>query len=402
MFKPELLAPAGSLDKLKTAIGYGADAVYLAGQKYSLRSAAENFNLEQLSDAVTLAHNNGTKVYVVLNSFPHDHDLQDLDQFVSNIAELIVDGVIASDLGVIQIVRANSNLPIHLSTQASCLNLESAFFWKNQGVTRLILGREASISDAGAIKRATGLEVELFIHGSMCMAYSGNCTISNFTKGRDSNRGGCSQSCRFSYSLENQPRTACETNAFFMSSKDLLGIELLPHFFNEKIDSIKIEGRMRSPLYAGLTSKVYRQALDHYHEHHTLLPEQLSEWINQLNSVPHRDYMTGNLLAPVSQNSTLLREPNPAESGDRGQFVGLIRKIDKSKNYMLVDVRCAIERGQTIELIPFKAPAQTLKIDFLQNALGQDIQRAEVNTMARLSLNSLAEVNCLVRKESRP
>ena len=199
---PELLAPAGSLEKLKVAVSYGANAVYLGGQKFGLRSAAENFTIEELEEGVAFAHERNAQVYVVLNSFFHDKDFDTLDEFIKELERLKVDALIVSDPGVISHISKNSNLEIHLSTQASCLNVESAKMWKRLGVTRVVLGREVTVAEAGKIKRESGLEVEMFVHGSMCMAYSGNCVISNYTQGRDSNRGGCAHSCRFDYKLE--------------------------------------------------------------------------------------------------------------------------------------------------------------------------------------------------------
>ena len=224
---PELLAPAGSLEKLKVASLYGADAVYLGGQKFGLRAASDNFTFSELIEGVEFAHSNGTLVYVVLNGFLHDQDIEDLGEFVSFLEEIKVDAVICSDLGVVEFVSQNSNLTIHLSTQASCLNSYSGKLWKKMGVKRLILGRECSIEDGAKIKKETGLEVEMFIHGAMCMAYSGNCVISNYTAGRDSNRGGCAHSCRFEYSLDVSKYDTKSTEgkkSFFMSSKDLNGI----------------------------------------------------------------------------------------------------------------------------------------------------------------------------------
>ena len=186
----EILAPAGNLEKLKVAVLYGADAVYIGGQKYGLREASENFTYDEIREGVEFAHQHQSKVFVVLNGFLHDSDLETLPEFLSFLENVGVDAVIVSDLGVIATVRKFSNLEIHLSTQASCLNVEAAKFWKDQGVKRVVLGREVSIPEAALIKRESGLEVELFIHGSMCMAYSGNCVISNYTQGRDSNRGG--------------------------------------------------------------------------------------------------------------------------------------------------------------------------------------------------------------------
>lgn len=417
MRKPELLAPAGSLDKLKAAVAYGADAVYVAGQKYGLRSAAENFTLDELAEGVAIAHEGqsstsafsgakvrrSTKVYVVLNSFLHDADLPGLRTFLKDIESIRVDGVIASDLGVITEVSTHTKIPIHLSTQATCLNEASAQLWKKMGVSRLILGREASIQDAGRIKRATGLEVELFIHGSMCMAYSGNCTISNFTQGRDSNRGGCAQSCRFSYSLEFPSGQRAE-HRFFMSSKDLMGIDLLPAFFEEEIDSVKIEGRMRSPMYAGLISKIYRDAIDSYA---ALMPkgaagiaawrERLPAWSHELTKLPHRDYMSGSLEAPADLGSTLDDvDSQRVEEVSGAEYLGIVRRVEPGQ-YLLVEVKNKFSQGMKVELVPFVGPSILSEVNPLLNSVGDPISEAKVANLVRIPYLESVQVGNLVR-----
>lgn len=395
MKKPELLSPAGSLEKLKVAVKYGADAVYLAGQKFGLRSAADNFTPEELEEGAQFAHEHGAKVYLVLNAFLHDSDLEDLPPFIGRINELKVDGVIASDIGVISMVSKNCRLPIHLSTQASCLNKNSGSFWRRMGVTRLILGREVSIKDASQIKKETGLEVELFIHGSMCMAYSGNCTISNFTQGRDSNRGGCAQSCRFKYKL-NFPNGRLVEGISFLSSKDLNGLELLPSFFDHEIDSLKIEGRMRSPLYAALVTKTYREAIDAYQISPEQFTSSLSYWQSELQGIPHREYMTGNLLTPASLDSVFLGDNDRTQKGFA--YLGNICSV-KEGEYVLVSVRNSFLRAEQIELVPSLGKAILLRPEWLKNAVGESIEKAKVNTIVRLPYVKGAQENQVLRRQ---
>ena len=263
-FLPELLAPAGSLEKLKTAVLYGADAVYFAGQEFGLRAAADNFTLDEIREGVEFAHSRGAKTYVVLNGFLHDSDLENLPAFVRFLKDVGVDAVIVSDPGVAMVVREHGPIPLHVSTQASVMNTYGALAWKELGAVRVVLGREVSIREAGRIQREAGIEIELFVHGAMCMAYSGHCVISNFTQGRDSNRGGCAHSCRFSYDVKFE--SGQHESSFVMSSKDLEGLMALPQFVEEGIVSLKIEGRMKGPLYAATTTRVYRAALDYYRE----------------------------------------------------------------------------------------------------------------------------------------
>ena len=234
MWKPELLAPAKNLERLKVAIAYGADAVYLGGQKYGLRTRADNFTDYDLEIGVAFAHQHDAKVYVTLNAFLHDADFEGLEKYCQFLESIGVDAVIVSDLGVLRVVQ-HSNLNIHLSTQASCLNSYAARLWKEMGVKRLIVGRELSIAEAGLIRRS-GIDVEMFAHGAMCMAYSGHCTISNFTAGRDSNRGGCIQSCRLPYHLQSKnPRPLMGED--FVSSKEMY----TPRHFRDGACSGEIE-----------------------------------------------------------------------------------------------------------------------------------------------------------------
>ena len=378
---PELLAPAGSLEKLKVAVLYGADAVYLGGQKFGLRSAADNLTYQELEEGVEFAHERGAKVFVVLNSFLHDKDLDELPEFIHFLNEIKVDAVIISDLGVVRTFRKLSSIPIHLSTQASCLNKEAARFWKKMGVSRIVLGREVNLHEAAEIKKETGLEIELFIHGSMCMAYSGNCVISNYTSGRDSNRGGCAHSCRFEYSLSGEDSTGKkELKSFFMSSKDLKGIGVLPEFIKYGIDSLKIEGRMKSHLYAGTTSKVYSEALSYYKENGDFLSSDLYAWKKELNKITHREYHEGNLTEKAGSESIYSeRETEEKEF----VVVGIVLQVIKEK-FMLVEVRSAFSPGEELELLPFKGEALKFKPSVIENVSGDVFEKTKPGLLVKL------------------
>lgn len=360
-FIPELLAPAGSLEKLKVATLYGAHAVYLGGQSFGLRSAAENFTSVELREGVEFAHARGTKVFVVLNSFLHDHDLENLVDFICELEQLKVDAVIVSDLGVIETIKKYTNLEIHLSTQASCLNIASAMLWKKMGVKRVVLGREVSIADAKKIKQATGLEVELFIHGSMCMAYSGNCVISNYTQGRDSNRGGCAHSCRFEYQLDFKNPDIAAKNSYFMSSKDLMGIRLLQDFIDAEIDSLKVEGRMKSHHYAGTVSQVYSEALNFYRKHGHFLSDDLERWENELRKVSHRDYTEGSLIEEAGSDSIYHEREGVIQDF---QVIGVVSQTLKDQ-CILLEVRSPFTQKCEVEIVPFSGgPIHVAELEF--------------------------------------
>jgi putative protease len=393
---PEVLAPAGSLDKLKVAVLYGANAVYVGGQKFGLRTAAENFTLDELREGVMFAHERQAKVYVVLNSFLHDKDLSELPDFVGFLQEIGADAVIVSDLGVVQTVRELSAIPIHISTQASTLNTESAKIWKKAGASRIVLGREVSVKEAGKIRREADIEIEMFIHGSMCMAYSGHCVISNFTQGRDSNRGGCAHSCRFEYSLEGLD-TLEKKKAFFMSSKDLEGLRVLPQFIEEGIDSLKIEGRMKSHLYVGTMSKIYSEALTFYAQHGHLLSDDLLCWEEELSKVSHRSYTEASLMVRAGADSIFNERENFSQ--DEWQMVGSVVEANP-KAGIVIEVKNAFNQGDKLEVLPFRGSALKLEAIEIMDLGMKPIVRTKPTTLVRLPYFEGVQAMHLIRQRS--
>ena len=354
---PELLSPAGSLEKLKVVLSYGANAVYLGGQKYGLREAGDNFSDEELREGIGFAHSRGAKAYVVLNAFLHDSDFRELPKFLRFLEELKVDAVIVSDMGVIATVKEYSNLNIHLSTQASCLNSEAALWYRRLGVKRIILGREADIGEAEKIKKMSGLEIEMFIHGSMCSAYSGNCVISNYTRGRDANRGGCAHSCRLEYNLSSKEN---QTQAFFMSSRDLNGLRLIPQLAKAGIDSVKVEGRMKGHYYGGVVTKIYAQALNIYHRQGLLSLDQLRLWEEELDKVSHRSYYEGGLNTSTRQDQTIITTYDKRLHQESEYMVaGVVIESVLSK-HLLVQAKNGFPVDAELELIPFEGGSISL------------------------------------------
>ena len=382
----ELLAPAGNLDKLKTAVLYGANAVYLAGQKFSLRGASDNFSETELLEGVLFARKNNCKTYVTLNAFLHDQDLKQLPQYVSFLEKCGVDAVIVSDLGVMTVVQQNSELAVHLSTQASCLNVHSAKLWKSLGAKRLVLGREVSLEEAGKIRKEAEIEVELFIHGAMCMAFSGNCTISNYTAGRDSNRGGCVQSCRFSYSAIPDSAESADVSpenlpSSLMSSKDLRGMDLLPEFLKTGVDSIKVEGRMKSSLYAATTTSAYSRALkwcDSTSKREW--PEKLKELSSMLEKIPHRGYTEGSLQNAADAESIYQGERNSRNSSY--EIAGTVMEVDDGKSFTLL-TQNAFEHGRTLEVLTFEGKVIEVPTNEMQNISRLPVLKAKPNRLLR-------------------
>ncbi|MBU4263163.1 MAG: U32 family peptidase [Proteobacteria bacterium] len=267
----ELLAPAGSLEKLRTVIHYGADAVYLGGKEFSLRAHATNFSEDDLQQAVNFAHARQVRVFVTVNIFAHNRDLGRLPAYLQRLAEIEVDGLIISDPGVLRVARqVVPAMSIHLSTQANVTNVESALFWQEQGVSRLNLARELTLAEIRQIKQAISAKIEVFVHGALCISYSGRCLLSLYLTGRDANQGNCAHPCRYDYRLQEEKRPGqffpVEENGrgtYIFNSKDLCLINRLPEIFAAGVDSIKIEGRMKGIYYAGGIVRIYRAALDH-------------------------------------------------------------------------------------------------------------------------------------------
>lgn len=388
---PELLCPAGSLEKLKTAILYGADAVYLGGQSYGLRQAADNFTENELKAGVDFCHQYGAKAYVVLNSFLLDEDFAGIDHFLTLLEQACVDAVIVSDLGIIERIRRLTSLDIHISTQASTLNSQAVKLYQDFGAKRIILGREVSLRDAEAIKESTGVELEMFVHGSMCMAYSGHCVISNFTQGRDSNRGGCAHSCRFEYNIKLSDEE--NLNAFFMSSKDLNGLALIPQYVKAGIDSIKVEGRMKGPLYCATVSKVYREALDYYQQHQRFDLDSLVYWEEELKKFSHRDYTTAALDNSIDKSSIF----NDRESSLSQEYEVAAIVNSRCKNSAVIEVKNSFTDRDILEVIPFKGRPYDigdLKLCDLQN---NQLKKTKPSTLVRINLADELQENTLIR-----
>ena len=317
----ELLCPAGNFEKMKAAILYGADAVYLASDMFGMRAAADNFTLEELKEATEYAHQRGVKIYVTVNTMPHSGEYERLKKYLKSYDEIGVDALIISDLGVLTLAKEIiPSMEIHISTQASVVSAATATAYYNLGAKRVVLARELSLEEINEIRRNTppDLELECFIHGSMCISYSGRCLLSNYYTGRDANRGACAQPCRWNYTNAS-PITFAEEKriedglsieeykegSFVMSSKDMCMIEHIPALMESGIDSFKIEGRMKSAYYTAICANTYKMAINEY------LKSPLEyvynpQWLRELESVSHREYATGFYFdSPMSNPQTV-------------------------------------------------------------------------------------------------
>src|SRR3972149_3192282 len=308
--RPELVAPAGDIEKLKTAIEYGADAVYVGGEGFNLRMGATNLTIEEIKDATSWVHKRGKKIYLALNIFARNYHVSGIRSYLKKLAEIPIDPVIVADPGVFLTVKEIAPyIPIHLSTQANTTNAKSVEFWRQQGMKRVVLARELTLGEIKEITNSSTIETEVFVHGAMCMSYSGRCLLSSFMANRHANLGDCSHSCRWQYILKEKnrpnepyPIVEDESGTFILSSKDLCMIQHIPELVLAGVTAWKIEGRMKSPYYVAAVTRIYREALDRYFADHAgYVYDQ--RWLSELEKVSHREYGTGFFFGNQGYNS---------------------------------------------------------------------------------------------------
>ena len=353
--KPELLAPAGNMEKCKMALLYGADAIYLGGNKFGLRAFAANFSTAEIKEAVEFAHNLGKKVYVTVNIFAHNEDIAELPEYLLSLEEAGVDALLISDFGVWSIARqVVPDMALHVSTQANTCNWAAVEAWKNLGAERVVLARELSIAEISEIDKKCDVELEVFVHGAMCISYSGRCYLSSYLTGRDGNRGECAQVCRWNYQLveENRPDQAFpieedERGTYIMNSKDLCLLDLIPELAEAGVDSLKIEGRMKSVHYVATVVSVYRKAIDAWYSN----PEQFavkSEWKDELEKVSHRPYFYGFATNRPDENGQIYTTSSYVQTRD---FVGIVTGYDKETNTAYIEQRNKMLAGEKLEVL---------------------------------------------------
>ena len=382
MEKVELLAPAGSLAKLKYALVYGADAVYIGGEEFSLRVAAKNFTADEIKEGIDFAHNLGKKVYITANIIPHNGDIKKFPEFVREVDALGADAIIISDPGMFALAKKCApRLDIHISTQANNTNFESAKFWHSQGAKRVILAREMSFDEIREIRENTpsDLELECFVHGAMCISYSGRCLLSNYMTHRDANMGACAHPCRWKYALveekrpgEYMPVFENERGTFIYNSKDLCMIERIPEIIESGITSLKIEGRVKNELYVATVVKAYRREIDAYYKdkkNYKFNPENLEE----LKKISYRGYTTGFFdekpkgTEQVYTSSTYIQNY---------QTTAVVKAFDKQTKAVTLEQRNRFFVGDEIEFLMPNGENRSFKITEMTDADGNSIDVA--------------------------
>lgn len=382
MKKPELLAPAGDLEKLKAAVIYGADAVYFAGEDFSLRAGADNFTPEEMKEGIEFAHERGVKCHMALNIYAHNEDIEPLRKYLAKIRDFKIDAFIVADPGVMTLLREIiPEAEIHLSTQANMTNYMTARFWHSMGVKRLVLARELTLEEIKTIREniPEEMEIETFVHGAMCISYSGRCLLSNFMINRDANRGMCAHPCRWKYSLveeqrpgEYYPVEEDDRGTYIMNSKDLCLIGHIPELISAGIDSFKIEGRIKSVFYVATVVSAYRRAIDACCDDPSagsFDPALLEE----VCKVSHREFTTGFYFHKVTGSDQNYRTSDYTREYS---FVGIVRDYDPKTGFATVEQRNKMSRGETVEIFGPDMPFFEQKIDEMYDEDWNSIESA--------------------------
>ena len=406
MKKPELLAPGGSLEKLKTAIDFGADAVYIGGEAFSLRVAAENFSYDDMKEGLRYAHERGKKVYLTANIIAHNRDLPKFRKYIEEIRDLGFDAVLIADLGLFKMMREIApEIPIHVSTQANNTNYMTANMWYEMGAERVVLGREMSFREIAEFCEniPKDLELEAFIHGAMCISYSGSCLLSNYMTGRNSNLGACAHPCRWNYSLVEEKRPneyfdvfENERGTFIFNSKDLCTIEHIPELINSGISSLKIEGRVKTAFYVATVVGAYRREIDRYFEdpeNYVFNPEELEE----LCKVSHRPYTTGFYFGrpesdgQVYETSSYIRDY---------ELIGIVTASGDGR--IEVSQRNRFFEGDEVEIIEPLKPFTTLTVTDLRDDKGESISVApHAEQVVTMACEKPIAVGAMLRKKCK-
>lgn len=373
----ELLAPAGDFEKLKFAIHYGADAVYLAGTRFGLRAYAGNFSSDELAQAVEYAHKHHVKVYVAVNMYPHNEDLVGLDSYLHELKNLDVDALIVADPGIFRIIKNEKlHIPIHISTQATSVNWSNVLFWGDlPEVERVVLARELSLHEISEIHhKAPEIELETFVHGAMCMSYSGRCLLSNYLTGRDANKGACAQPCRWRYALMEEKRPGeyfpieeDEHGSYIFNSHDLCLIEHLNDIILAGVKSLKIEGRMKSVFYLATVVRAYRKILDNMKNN---TPLDVSYWRTELDKISHRPYTTGFYFGRPEDNAVENEHGGYIKPYD---FCGIVLAYDKETGTAIIEERNKICVNEKVEFIGRDYTEKTWTVDALEKLNGESV-----------------------------
>lgn len=402
----ELLIPAGSLEVLKTAVRYGADAVYIGGEAFGLRAKAHNFTIPDMKEGIAFAHEHGCKVYLTVNVFAHNRDIEGIREYFRTLREVPVDALIISDPGVFMIAKELlPNTEIHISTQANNTNYETYRFWYRMGAKRVVSARELSLEEIGEIRKhiPEDMEIESFIHGAMCISYSGRCLLSNYFTGRDANQGACTHPCRWKYAVVEEKRPGeylpveeDDRGTYIFNSKDLCMIEYIPEMMEAGIDSFKIEGRMKTALYVATVARTYRKAIDDYKTSPELYRSNMDYYREEISKCTYRQFTTGFYFGKTTEESqiydsnTYIREYT---------YLGMVEQTD-TQGRIVLEQRNKFAVGETIEAMLFDGRNQELVVQEIRDDEGNIMESApHPKQRLHVDLGVQLPIGCILRRK---
>lgn len=407
MKKPELLVPASSLEVLKTAVLYGADAVYIGGEAYGLRAKAKNFSTEDMVQGIRFAHEHGVRVHVTANILAHNADLAGAEKYFMELRDMKPDALIIADPGMFMMARKICpDIDIHVSTQANNTNYETYKFWWNQGAKRVVSARELTLNEISEIRRQIPpeMEIESFIHGAMCISYSGRCLLSNYFTGRDANHGACTHPCRWKYAVVEEKRPGeylpvyeNERGTYIFNSKDLCMIEYIPELVKAGIDSFKIEGRMKTALYVATVARTYRKAIDDYFESADKYRENMEWYKSEISKCTYRQFTTGFFFGKTDENTQIYSTNTYI---NEYTYLGIVDAID-AHGLARFEQRNKFSVGETIEIMKPDGTNRTVTVKRLLNEAGESIDSCpHPKQIIYAELSEIPQENDILRKES--
>ena len=404
--KPELLVPAGGLDTLKVAVDYGADAVYIGGQSFGLRAKADNFSIEEMRKGVEYAHAHGTKVYVTANIFAHNYDIDGLKKYFGELGSTGVDAVLVSDPGVFMLARKiMPDMEIHISTQANNTNYMTYKFWYEHGAKRVVSARELSLAEIKEIRAniPDDMEIESFIHGAMCISYSGRCLLSNYFTGRDANHGACTHPCRWKYSIveETRPGEYMTVNeddrgTYIFNSKDLCMIEYVPEMVDAGIDSLKIEGRMKTALYVATVARTYRKAIDDYFESEEKYRANMDYYKSEIAKCTYRQFTTGFYFGKTDSGSQIYDSNTYVKNYT---YIGTVRQTAEN-GFVFFEQKNKFTVGELVEAMGFDGENIECRVEAIYNEDGENMESApHPKQQLRVKLDKPLDAGMIIRRK---
>ncbi len=405
MHKTELLIPAGSLEVLKTAVRYGADAVYIGGEAFGLRAKAHNFTLPEMEEGIQFAHAHDCKVYLTVNIFAHNADLSGIREYFRSLQNISIDALIISDPGVVMLAKELlPNVEIHISTQANNTNYETYKFWYQLGAKRVVSARELSLNEIAEIRKQIpeDMEIESFIHGAMCISYSGRCLLSHYFTGRDANQGACTHPCRWKYAVVEEKRPGeylpveeDERGTYIFNSKDLCMIEYIPEMIGAGIDSFKIEGRMKTALYVATVARTYRKAIDDFQKSPELYRQNLEYYRTEIAKCTYRQFTTGFYFGKTDErsqiydNNTYIKEYT---------YLGMVNEVDQS-GWIILEQKNKFVVGEEIEAMLFDGSNLELVVNGIRDEKGVDMESApHPKQVLHVNVGRELPIGCILRR----